>query len=36
MVSHGARSTDSLGDDWKFDTHNGLSQSAGLSISYRF
>ena len=36
MMSHDAWFTDSLGNDWKFDTHNGLSQSAGVSISYRF
>ena len=36
MMSHDAWFTDSLGNDWKFDTHNGLSQSAGLSVSYRF
>lgn len=36
MMSHDAYFTDSLGNDWKFDTHNGLSQSAGVSISYRF
>ena len=36
MMSHDAWFTDSLGNDWKFDTHNGLSQSAGLTVSYRF
>ena len=36
MMSHDARFIDSQGEEWKFDTHNGLSQSAGLSVSYRF
>ena len=36
MMSHDAWFRDSLGNDWKFDTHNGLSQSAGVSVSYRF
>ena len=36
MLSHDAYFTDSLGNDWKFDTSNGLSQSAGVSVSYRF
>ena len=36
MLSHDAWFPDSQGNDWKFDTHNGLSQSAGVSISYRF
>ena len=36
MMSHSAHFTDAQGNDWKFDTHNGISQSAGLSISYRF
>lgn len=36
MMSHSARFIDAQGNDWKFDTHNGLSQSAGLTVSYRF
>ena len=36
MQSHDAHFTDSLGRDWKFDTHNGLSHAVGLSVSYRF
>ncbi len=36
MMSHSAHFTDAQGNDWKFDTHNGLSQSAGVSVSYRF
>ena len=36
MMSHSAHYTDSQGNDWKFDTHNGLSQSAGVSVSYQF
>jgi len=36
MMSHDAHFIDAQGKDWKFDTHNGLSQSAGVSVSYRF
>ena len=36
MMSHSAHYTDAQGNDWKFDTHNGLSQSAGVSVSYQF
>ena len=36
MMSHDAHFIDAQGEDWKFDTHNGLSQSAGVSVSYRF
>ena len=36
MMSHDAWFTDAQGNNWKFDTHNGLSQSAGLTVSYRF
>lgn len=36
MMSHDAWFTDSQGNDWKFDTHTGLSQSAGVSVNYRF
>ena len=36
MMSHDAYFTDSLGNDWKFDTSNGLSHSAGVSVTYRF
>ena len=36
MMSHDAHFVDAQGTDWKFDTHNGLSQSAGVSVSYQF
>ena len=36
MMSHDAHFIDAQGTDWKFDTHNGLSQSAGVSVSYQF
>ena len=36
MMSHDAHFIDAQGNDWKFDTHNGISQSAGVSVSYRF
>ena len=36
MMSRDAHFTDSQGNDWKFETQNGISQSAGLSISYSF
>ena len=36
MMSHDAHFIDAQGTDWKFDTHNGLSQSAGVTMSYHF
>lgn len=36
MTSHSAYYTDSFGQKWKFDTHDGLSHSAGVSVSYSF
>lgn len=36
LVSHDAYFSDSLGRRWKFDTHNGLSHAAGLTVSYKF
>ncbi len=36
MAPHCARFIDSMGEEWKFDTQNGLSQSAGVTLTYRF